>query len=288
MAEFGEPIALERSGGWLLRRPIPGTSWYDAIAPYPFLVCQDWRALATDLAELESDLVSVSAAPDPFGNYGPDELKAAFPDHLVPFKEHFFADLSVPEVEGVGRKHRKQGERALQNLEVKVCPQPREHLDEWISLFDPVIVRFGLRGMRAFSREAFERHFALPGVTMTRAMLGDRTLAAHVLLQHDGVAYAHLAAHRPEARDHATTYALYLFERRYFTGRARAINWGGVAGVSGDSSGLSAFKRSWSTGTQPAYFAGRILDRQRYVQLSERLTDPTSRYFPAYRAGEFG
>lgn len=287
MAEFGSLIELPRSGGWLLRRPIPGTSWHDAISPYPYLVCADWRALAADLDALEDDLVTVAAAPDPFGAYQFEDLASAFPSHLVPFKDHFVADLSVPEEAAVSRHHRAEALKALQRVNVEVTTSPIDHLDEWAALFALVVERFALRGMRAFSFAAFRHHLSLPGATMTRAVVGGETVAAHLQLQHDGVVYAHLAAHRPEARAFSTTYAMYLAERRYFTGRARVIDWGGVAGVSGNASGLSAFKQGWSTGTQPAWFAGRILNRDRYQQLADRVAAPTPGFFPAYRSGEF-
>jgi hypothetical protein len=67
--EFGTPTALPRSGGWFLQRPIPGFALSDGMGCYPFLSCQDWSMLASDLESRRQELVSFAATPDPFGRY---------------------------------------------------------------------------------------------------------------------------------------------------------------------------------------------------------------------------
>jgi hypothetical protein len=51
-AGFGEPIPLERCGGFLIARPIPGTDVCDAIGCYPLFSCRDFRYLRHDLQDL--------------------------------------------------------------------------------------------------------------------------------------------------------------------------------------------------------------------------------------------
>ena len=69
LAEFGTPRELPRSGGWILERKIPGFNAYDAMGCYPLFCCKDWSRLQGDIAELQSELVSLSLVPDPFGDF---------------------------------------------------------------------------------------------------------------------------------------------------------------------------------------------------------------------------
>src|SRR3954452_7740296 len=65
LSEFGEPIRLKTSAGWLLRRTIGNTGSYDTMSPYPLFSCQNWNGLASDLEALGKELVSVAMVPDP-------------------------------------------------------------------------------------------------------------------------------------------------------------------------------------------------------------------------------
>jgi hypothetical protein len=53
LSEFGAPLELPRSGGWLLRRAIPGSDACDAMGPYPLFACRSPAGLAEDLRELD-------------------------------------------------------------------------------------------------------------------------------------------------------------------------------------------------------------------------------------------
>ncbi len=288
LAEFGTPVALSRSGGWFLRRRIPGSPWSDGISPYPYLACHDWSSLATDLSALDDDLVSLTATPCPFGDYTLDDLKCAFPDWLVHFKDHFVADLSIPVARFASRHHLKLAERSLRGLTVEFTEHPAQHLDEWVTVFEHTKQRFGISGIRAFSRESFAKQFALPGVVMSLARRDGRAIAVHVHVLHGDVAYAHVAAATPEARTLNASYALYLEDIRCLSARVRWIDWGGSAGIGRADSGLTAFKRGWSTETRPAFIGGRILHAKRYRELTRSLSKDAEQYFPPYRSGEFG
>jgi hypothetical protein len=287
LREFGEPVELPACGAYLLRRAIPGTDRFDAMGLYPYLACADWSVLPRDLASLEGELVSFAATPDPFGSYTRDDLERAFPDHLVRFKDHFVADLSRPLDEIVSKHHRKESEKALRVVDVEFSETPVEHLDDWMALFAEAVRRFRLTGIRAFSRRSFEEQLSLPGVVMSLASAGGNVVAAHIQI-HDGhVGYAHLAAALPEARALGATYALYFREIEHYAGRLAWLDWGGGAGVEDHRSGLTRFKRGWSTDTRPVYFGGRILDPEGYRVLRATMLEDPGTYFPAYRAGEF-
>ena len=96
LREFGQPLELPRCGGWILVRPIAGTPYKDAMGCYPLFSCQDWTQIHKDLEEVGHEWVSLTLVTDPFGGYEPDDLRRCFPDVMVPFKEHFVADLCRP------------------------------------------------------------------------------------------------------------------------------------------------------------------------------------------------
>jgi hypothetical protein len=70
----------------------------------------------------------------------------------------------------------------------------------------------------------------------------------------------------------------------------RWIDWGGGAGGADGadkSDGLTVFKSGWARTTRPAYFCGRILDAATYHRIAQTKNLQHSRWFPAYRDGEF-
>ena len=288
LSEFGTPVGLPRSGAWFLKRAIPGSGDLDGIGCYPYLACGDWSALASDLEALGDELVTFAAAPDPFGEYTAALLDRAFPDLVVHFKDHYVADLSRPLEEIVSKHHRRIVEKASRGVQVECRSEPLGFLDDFLELYDATLQRFGAKGIRTYSRLSIAKQFALPGCFVSLARHDGIPIAAHVQFLCDGVVYAHFGCASPRANTLGADYALYDAEIRYFHDKALWIDWGGHAGITRAENGLDNFKQGWSTGTLPAYFCGRILDRERYGRLArERGVEGTS-YFPAYREGEFG
>jgi hypothetical protein len=286
LREFGEPLLLRRSGGWLLKCAIPGSGLHDAIAPYPYLICDDWSALAADLEELGDALVCISAVPDPFGSFTPMDLASAFPDTLIQFKDHFVADLELPFDSIVSSGYRASIRRAARKLHVEHMRNPRDGLETWNAIFPEAIQRFGIRGIRAFSPLSFAQQLALPGADLYLVRREADVVAAAITMQHGEVVHAHVMAMSEEGRRAGAAYLLYsiVLERLAGRGVARWVDWGGVAGTSGAASGLSEFKKGWSTKTVPCWFGGRILDRQSYSRLVASIGGEG--YFPAYRVAE--
>jgi hypothetical protein len=154
LAEFGTPIELANCGGWGLERQIQGFSHKDAMGCYPLFACRDWSQLHIDLDEICKDLVSFTVVTDPFGNYDLPYLQKCF--HMVaPYKDHFVIDLDLPLNKIVSKSHRKTVNRAVKKVDVEFCPYPELFLEEWIDLFEHLISRHNISGIRAFSREAF-------------------------------------------------------------------------------------------------------------------------------------
>ena len=167
LSEFGEPIHLPRCGGYLLKRPIPGTAWHDAMGCYPLFFCADWGALEADLAELPSEIVSVSLVADPFGNYSLERLESAF-DVVNPYRVHYIVNLEAPPEETGSKHHRHEARKALEKIQVEVCKEPASFSEDWNKLYQALAVRHGIRGIRAFSRRAFERQLAIPGMVAAK------------------------------------------------------------------------------------------------------------------------
>ncbi len=285
--EFGRPRALLRSGAYVLERPIPGSTDRDAMGCYPLLCCADWRALPEDLRDLQ-DLVSLTCVADPFAGFDRSELERCF-DVVLDFKPHFVTELTRPVEAIVSRSHQATVRRALRDVDVEICADPAAHLDEWVGLYDCLIHRHGIRGIRAFSRGAFARQLALPGMVMFRATSRDTGAIGMDLWYVQGdVAYGHLAAFNRLGYELRASYATKWNVLRYFHGKVRWLELGGAAGTRpGAAAGLSAFKRGWATGTRMAHLCGKVLDRSRYEALCAAGGAADARYFPAYRREEF-
>jgi hypothetical protein len=287
LEEFGRPRHLPLSAGWTLTRLIPSTSAHDAIGCYPLFCCRHWDGLADDLAAID-DLVAVSLVTDPFGEHSPDLLHRCFPDVMIPFKEHFVIDLERELTEFVCRHHQRNAKHALESVAIEHCAVPDAYIDEWVELYAQLIRRHGISGIPAFSRQILTRQLRVPGLELFRAVAGGETVGMLQWFVQNQVAYYHLAAYNEIGYRMKASFALFWVACEYF--RDRGVRWlnlgAGPGARGGDESGLTRFKRGWSTGTRTAYFCGRIFDRETYATFA-RQNPPAAGYFPAYRNDEF-
>ena len=287
LAEYGAPRELTNAGGWILERHTPISGLQDAMGCYPLFCCLDWQRLEDDLNQLRDTVVSVSLVTDPFGNYTPDLLKSLF-DVVLPYKQHFVADLSLPLEQFTSPSHRKYGQRALQKISVEICSNPVTHLDEWVMLYNHLIERRQITGMRRFSRECFARQLAVPGLVMFRATVEDEPLSLDLWYIQGEVAQGHLVCTSPHGYELHVSYGLKLYILQYFTGKVRWVDLGALPGLKGDiNDGLASFKRGWSSETRTAFFCGKILNPRAYQELVRATRSEDTDYFPAYRRGEF-
>ncbi|MBW3607469.1 MAG: GNAT family N-acetyltransferase [Actinobacteria bacterium] len=283
LAEFGVPRALPRCGGWVLDRPIAGTSARDLAGPYPLFACPNWPCLSDDLDEFGDTRVSVVLVVDPLADVEASELKRAFPDLMQPLKNHFVRDLDKPG--GTTAHHRRDVRRAARTVEVEICAEPIERLDDWVRLYAELVARHRLVGVTAFSRASFRRQLALPGLIALRAERHGRTVAMTLWLEDGEHAHYHLAASSPEGYQVGANYALVATALEHLRRRdVRLVNLGGVPTSRSRDDGLAYFKRGWANGERPAHLCGRILDRGTYRRLAGRGT--AQGWFPAYRATE--
>lgn len=289
LSEFGEPVELPSSRGWILKRPVPGTPYFDGMGCYPIFSCEDWSGLEEDLNLLESRLVSLSLVTDPFGHYTHRELIHTFRNVAKPYKQHFVVDLKQPPAAFVSSHHQRNAKKALQNVRIEIHEDPSPLLDEWCALYDNLIERHGIKGIAKFSRQSFVMQLSLPGMIALRATAGERTVGMLLWVVQNNIAYYHLGAYNSEGYERKTSFA--LFWRLLEYSKEIGLGWlslGAGAGLHGDENdGLTRFKRGWATGTRTTFFCGRIFNIRKYNEIlaTQKMTD--ANYFPAYRAGEF-
>jgi hypothetical protein len=283
-AEFGTPLPLPASEGWLIRRAIPGTASFDAMGCYPLFCCGHWKHLPQDLDALEGSLVSVVLVTDPFGEYTSELLERAF-GSVKPFKDHYVIETGRPPAAFVSASHRANAMRALRKVEVELCPDPLQFIDDWERLFRVLAERHSISGYRRFSRSAFEKQLAVPGMVMFRAVAEGRTVGLDLWYLQGDCAQGHLAAFDATGYALRASYATKWRMIEHFGDKVRWINLG--AGIAADSTdGLSQFKRGWSTGTKRAWLCGRILQPAQYAELARSHGEPGRSFFPAYRSAE--
>ena len=290
LAQFGTPRRLPHSGGWILVRQIPGFPYHDAMGTYPLFACQDWSQLYLDLEEMGDELVSLAVVADPFGQHRASCLHECFKDVVIPFKEHFVIDLKRSVDTFVCTHHRRYARKALRDLYVEKCDEPEQFVKVWGDLYTNLVKTHNITGIPAFSRTAFTKQLSVPGIVVFRAVHEERTVGMLLWYMQEEVGYYHLGAYSPVGYNLRASFALFWFAIEYFAANGlRWLNLGAGAGVRGDGmDGLSRFKHGWSTGTQTAYFCGRIFDRARYSEIVRAKGISATDYFPAYRKGEFG
>jgi hypothetical protein len=278
----GTPIELPACGAWLLKRPIAGTSWYDATGPYPLLCCADWRELAGDFDRLSDDIVSIVAIADPLGGYSPQQLAEAF-DRRIPYKEHFVVETGPAPDSFVSRSHRAHAMRALGRINVTVCERPGDLLDEWCRLYQVLAERHSIPEDRRMSRAALAMQLEVPGLVVFQASAAGQTVGLDLWYEQGDCAQGHLAAFDELGYSLRASYATKWRMLEYFRQRVRWINLGGVPDGS-QRGGLAAFKRGWATTTRIAWLCERVLAPERYKELTLVRGTPQRQYFPAYRS----
>lgn len=284
LGEFGRPVPLPGSGGWLLERVVQGTAYHDAVGPYPLFCCLRWSELGKDLAGLTDRLVSVVLVTDPFGPSDPEVIAGAFNQGLVRYKDHYVIDLEVPLSSSACSHHRRNARRALCRLTVEELTDPVLYLDTWCELYAELIARHRITGISCFSRRAFALQFTVPGLVAFRAVDNEGDTVGMVLWYCQGpVGYYHLAAYTPLGYREKASYALFWTAAERFRGRLRWLSLGAGADEPGNASdGLTRFKKGWSPLCRPVYLGRHVACPERYHELCRGRAD--TGFFPAYRS----
>lgn len=287
LSHLGPVRELAACGGTLLQRRIPESECADAMGPYPLFACARWDALAQDIAALQGELVSVTLVTDPFGQWTPELLQAAFPELARPYKQHLVTDLSRPVAEHLSKHHRRKLSYAsAQGVEVRACDAAGRWVAEWCRLYANLIRRHAISGPAAFPPQSLAAQLAVPGARLVRAEHAGEVVAMSAWYRVGEVAVYHLGASSDAGYALGASYPLMYGALELFrTEGARWAHLGAGAGARPERSddGLTRFKRGWATGSRHAWLCGRVLDRDAYDRLaSGRCGDD---WFPAYRRG---
>jgi len=289
LSEFGAPVTLPQCSGWLLERRIPNSDLKDAMGCYPLFCCTDWTRLAADIEKVKDRYVTISLVADPFAPVTPVDLSRSF-QLVQPFKKHFIIGVTDSTDRHVHRHHRYYARRALRQIQVRLVDDPRACLDDWVRLYQILVERHHLRGIKAFSKMAFATQFKVPGLVIFQASRNGRTIGMHLWYLQSGVAYSHLSAFDQEGYSLRAAYALHWSAIQEFKrNHAQELRWidlgAGAGAKENERDGLSIFKRGWATAEKAKYFCGSICDRESYEALIA-TNKIDSNYFPLYRGGE--
>jgi hypothetical protein len=262
LREFGRPIELPRCGGWLVERPIRNSHLKDVMGCYPLFCCGDWSSLAADIEEVRQRYVTIALVADPFAPVTIVDLSRCF-QLVQPFKKHFVIDLNPWIDRHINRHHRYYARRALKQIQVSLVNDPKTCLDDWVRLYQILVERHHLQGIKAFSRTSFTIQFEVPGLMIFRASRNGRTIGMHLWYLQSGVAYSHLSAFDQEGYSLGAAYALHWCAIQEFKqNHARELRWidlGAAAGAKESANdGLSFFKRGWTATEKLKYFWGSI------------------------------
>jgi len=286
--ELGESCELALCGGWILVRKIPGSRYRNAIGCCPLFACRDWTKLHKDLEQVNLDFVSLTVVTDPLAGVAPAYLEQCF-GVFRPFDIRYLVDLSYPLRSFIGRIHRKNARKSLDVMDVEVCHQPVQYLDERLRLYDNLIDKHNIKGLNAFSAKCFEIQLRIPRITILHGRREGRIVGATLVLVQDEVAHSHLSAYTPEGYKIRASYGTYGKALVY--GCEQGIlyfNLDGTAGIKENPlDGLAEFKRGWSNERRMTYFCRRVFDWHKYESICQQYQIANVDYFPAHRAGEF-
>jgi len=283
LREFGRPHLLKHCHGWILTRPVSVSAYTDAMGPYPLFQCSDWSGLSADLSYPGLPLVSLVLVSDPLGAPQESILKKLFPDHCQPFKTHFLADLNAPPEQFAAGRHRSYARKAGQTLEIFQAESAQPYLEDWLKLYNDLIARHDIRGIAAFSRQAFSALFHLSNLHIFVAAESGRTVAMQLWLEEQPFALYHLGASSERGYANRASFGLMLNALNFFRGRGiQTVNLGGAAGLQEKQDGLAQFKSGWSNRREQVFLLGKIFNKALYREFSAGIRSDLN-YFPKYR-----
>lgn len=281
---FSETVLdLPACRGNLLVRSVPGTSHRDACGCYPLFSCANWDSFPADIGALPTDLLTVSMVVSPFSPFSEVELRALFP--LVrPLSAHYLVDLNSNSAPS--RHHRRKLRSARPGVEIALVDDPASALDAWLSLYEVLVAKHDVRGLRRFSRTIFSAQLQVPGTVLIAARKDGRWLGIDWYYQDGASVFSHLSAYSAEGYQLSISYPMMAAAIDYFRGRASILDIGGAPAGDG-AKGIADFKSGWTNLTAPSWFCGRALKLQDYLTISDGVPPERESFFPCYRRSDY-
>jgi hypothetical protein len=263
----------------VLVRPIPATTYSDALSCYPLTVFGPDADLGAGLERLrQAGLVSIALVPDPLTSPAPEALAGAF-ELCRPFKTHYLIDREAGPVH-FAKNHRWSVRQAGKHCGFEAIDL-RENLEIWLALYRHTVARHQATGIYDFAPAYFRALAKMPEVTALAARHEGEIVAVILWVRDGDIVFAHLEGGSPAAYRTYATYGLIAAANEHFAD-CRVIHLGGAAGLEPEKrNGLAHFKRGFANREVTAYFCGSCLDPARYATLiGDR---PHTTFFPAYR-----
>lgn len=277
---FGlQVLDVEEWNTAILVRPIPGTEWEDALGCYPLAVIDPNADLQGGLNYLRtSNLVSVGLVANPLVGPSPEQLEKVF-SVCRRFKTHYVIDRELGAVRH-SPTHRRWMRKAARECEIELV-RLRDHLADWLRLYDAIIMRHQIDDIQKFGTGYFGSLAQMPEVEALAATINGRIVAMALWIRSAEAVYYHLGASDRDGYRTQAMYGIFAAANDYFCDH-RLIHLGGAAGISAERhDGLARFKAGFANRELLAYFCGACLDDQRYFALAR--DQPPTAFFPAYR-----
>lgn len=286
LEDFGTPVPLDPTCGFLLGRTIPGTGLADLISSYPVHTLVDAQGLAGSLRSTATGrFVTATIVTDPLS---PDTADERGWDFAKPWKTHLVLDTEKPGACLFPDKVRYYAKRSSSRFGFRVefrRDGKQELLPDWLRLWELLTERHLLKGLKALSARYFERLFALEQPVLAILSDDEGVHSIHVWITQGELAWSHLHASDARAYECSANYMLYSEELEWLAGIGCRRCLLGSASGSGGEDGLFRFKKQFSNSSAENHLLGLIIDRAAYSELTGSPVHDGG-YFPAYRRGE--
>jgi Acetyltransferase (GNAT) domain len=278
-------LALPDCGGHLLVRAVPDTGFKDASGCYPFFSCTNWPAFASGIAGLPHDLLTVSMVLSPFCTLSEGKIGALF-EAVRPLGEHYLIDLGAGAAPRPAKHHRRKLREARPGVEIAPIAEPAAALEDWVALYNVLVEKHSIKGIRRFSHAIFAKQLQVPGALLIGARKEGRLLGIDWYYQEADHVFAHLSAYSDEGYALSISYPMMAAAIDHFQGRASVIDLGGAPRL-GAAKGIADFKSGWATRTAPAYFCGKAPRLNDYLAMNGSIPPEEESFFPFYRRGDY-
>jgi hypothetical protein len=233
-------------------------------------------------------LTTITMVTDPFADLKLQDLKDCF-EIVRPFKNHYIVDLARPWEHDIDRRHKQKIRKALKEIKIEISHDPTSFADAWTQLYEYLIQRHHITGIRTFSAESFRMQLAIPGTVLFIAKLHGEVVGANLIFTKGSIAYDHLMAFSPIGYQCNAPYGIFWETLNYLAEHnVDYCDLGAGAGLEPQNgNGLDQYKRGWTKNKRLVYLCGHIYNSTAYEEICQQKGFSNIDYFPAYRAGEF-
>ncbi len=277
LSHLGDPVTAPGAPWPVIVRPIPGSSRYDAMGPWPYGSPLSQAGAAALIPALKSQgLVSLNAMIKP-GCPLDDQRLAAYGVQVARLKDHFVYQrgAALPQW---SKKTRYNLAAARREWRV----QPFALIDHWRQLaayHAELALRRGFSRITNVPADYFRSLAQIPDIIALGAFDAGNLSAALIVARYTGEIHFTIIAGNAQAYARRAFYALYQDAIQRWS--ADHDLYMGSAPAAANQGGLARFKNRFATHRVPIFMLRAILDPEAYAALASQRGQPG--YFPAYR-----